>query len=109
MAGELTRAEEAAVEQIADGVRKSKKPQPIPAAEMPPKPEPEPFDPEAELRGAAVDVWTFEGADMAALREFAHDLWERAYNQGAEDVSSCCGCTGKHTPNPFDDKEADNG
>lgn len=109
----LTPAEEVALAEIVDGVRKPKRRQPTPAAEMK-RPEPEPIDP-ADLNRMVVEtdadlvVLSDPVRHQGVLRQFAKELWDLAYNQGAEDVSLCCGCTGKTTPNPFDPEEPDNG
>lgn len=72
------------------------------------KPQPEP-EPEYDGIQALHDLVAANPGDPInwvisdrALVEFAKKLWEAAYDQGTEDLSQCCGCSGgASTPNPF--------
>lgn len=99
----LTPDEEAAIERLVQHERKIKKPKPDPVEH----PEPEPIDVVALLVEADRDMAPLFDIvrRRAVLTQFAKRIWAEAYNTGAADVSSCCGRTGKDTPNPFDDKE----
>lgn len=74
--------------------------------------EPEPYDGiealhalVASTTGEPVPSWVIEDR---ALIKFAKELWEAAYDQGAEDLAQCCGCSGgASTPNPFKEIYAD--
>lgn len=107
---DLTPAEEAAVDRAVEIAQRVKHSGPTPATKMT-RPEPEPIDFNRMVIETDADLVVLSDPvrHQGVLRQFAKELWKLAYDQAAADISSCCGCMGKDTPNPFDDKEPDNG